>query len=253
MNKLFVVGMVKNEEDIIYHNLNYLLTQDVDHFIISNNLSTDSTDDILHDFKSKYPDLFTILQDNEIGYFQSIKMNKLIYQAASAGATHIIPLDADEFWFTYSGNTLGFDIKNMNVEKTFAKVFDMVPKDNCYQFGDNPLEKILYQEPLIKALPSVAFKFIDGCSIIQGNHDVIMNGSENSDILYIKHYQYRTFEQFKFKLRNGKVVYDATNLPEGFGGHWRSGGSLSDDQLLIQWNSYIGQSDLIFSPSPRFK
>lgn len=249
MSSLFVVAMVKDEEDIIGYNLEYLINQDVDHFVIANNLSTDATNEILQSFKSRYPNLFTIIQDDEVGYYQSLKMNKLIYTAAELGASHILPLDADEVWFTYSGKTLGHEIKNMSVDKTYATVFDMVPKGNCFQPNGNPIVDICFQEPAVKALPSVAFKFVEGCSIIQGNHDVVMPGTQSEDLLYIKHYQYRSFEQYKNKLRNGKKVYDATVLPDAHGSHWRMGGAMSDDELLANWNNFINQQNLVYSPA----
>lgn len=250
MQKLFVVSMVKNEEDIIGHNINYLLNQDIDYFVIANNLSTDSTGSILNSFKDKYPNKFTIIEDNEVGYYQSSKMNKLIHQAAQLGATHIIPLDADEVWFTYSGKTLGEEIKNMQTAKTYATVFDMVPKDNSFKLGGNPLTDICYKETAVKALPSVAFKYVDGCSIIQGNHNVIMPGDSSNDIVFIKHYQYRTLDQFKAKLRNGKTAYDATDLPLSLGSHWRDGGSMSDSELESRWNSFITNPNVVYDPAP---
>jgi|694.fasta_scaffold06563_36 hypothetical protein len=249
MSSLFVVAMVKDEEDIIGHNLNYLLNQDIDHFIIANNLSIDSTNEILQDLKSQNPNLFTILQDEEVAYYQSAKMNKLIYTAAEMGASHIIPLDADEIWFTHSGKSLGSEIKSMLVDKTYATVFDMVPKNNSFTSNGNPITDICFQEPRVKALPSVAFKFTEGCSIVQGNHDVVMPGSQSEDLLYIKHYQYRSFDQYKNKLRNGKKVYDATDLSYGHGTHWRIGGEMSDDELLNNWNNFVNQPDLIYSPT----
>jgi hypothetical protein len=76
-----------------------------------------------------------------------------------------------------------------------------------------------------------------------------MPGSQSEDLLYIKHYQYRSFDQYKNKLRNGKKVYDATDLSYGHGTHWRIGGEMSDDELLNNWNNFVNQPDLIYSPT----
>ena len=43
MTKIFAVMMVKDELDIIEHNIDYLETQDIDHIFVANNLSSDGT------------------------------------------------------------------------------------------------------------------------------------------------------------------------------------------------------------------
>ena len=42
--------LVRNEEDIIKNNIDYHLNQGIDHIIVTNNLSTDGTRDILESY-----------------------------------------------------------------------------------------------------------------------------------------------------------------------------------------------------------
>lgn len=65
MDKVFAISMVKNEDDIIQYILDHLLTQEIDHFIIADNMSTDNTRLVLESFAERYPDKFTILDDYE--------------------------------------------------------------------------------------------------------------------------------------------------------------------------------------------
>ena len=47
MTKIFAVMMVKDELDIIEHNIDYLETQDIDHIFVANNLSSETSNDTL--------------------------------------------------------------------------------------------------------------------------------------------------------------------------------------------------------------
>ncbi len=85
--------------------------------------------------------------------------------------------------------------------------------------------------------------------IAQGNHEVNINGSR-ADVLEIREFQYRTFEQFCRKVRNGKDAYDATNLPQDQGAHWRTYGAMTDDELTKEWETMTNRADVIYDPAP---
>jgi len=248
-NTTCVVMMVKDEIDILSHVLDHLIEEEIDSFVIADNNSLDGTRDILSDY-SKEVENFYIIDDPEVGYYQQQKMTKWISRAVELGAGIIVPVDGDEIWCSIDKEiSLSESLKIMKADVAVGYVYDMVPSTNEY-VTDNPVTEIVYREPDRELFPCVAFKYVDGCSIAQGNHDVSHPGVRDDLVIEIYHYQYRTFEQYKRKLRNGKAAYDATDLPYGFGEHWRSGGALSDSDLLMQWNNYINQPGLFYAPAP---
>jgi len=247
MNKVFAIAMVKDEADIIEYTIKHLLCEDIDNFIILDNMSSDGTRDILEDLAREYKNIL-IEDDFEVAYYQSLKMTNLANKAVSNGADWIIPFDADEVWYATSGETLGSELRSLSEPIAVAKVFDHFPTSDD-PVGDNPIKTILHKEPLPEIWPCVAFRAEDDFEILQGNHNVIRSGERNYNAVEIRHFQYRSFEQFKRKLRNGKIAYDATNLPEGEGAHWRQMGALDDDSLFQLWQDFLS-TDMILDPAP---
>lgn len=245
MSEVIGITMVKNEEDILQYILDHLLTQDIDHIIVADNMSNDNTLLILESFNERFPGRFTILEDREPGYYQAQKMNSLMNKAVSQGADFILPFDADELWLAREADqTVGKVLRSCRAEVFVAEVWNMV---GIPEVG-NPLIDMSWRESRIKSLPSVAFKWESGCSLTQGNHDVLHSGRRDYTSLWVRHYQYRSLSQLKLKVRQGKEAYDATDLPEGEGFHWRNKGALSDDRIRLEWEEHISQSDLIYDP-----
>jgi hypothetical protein len=65
----------------------------------------------------------------------------------------------------------------------------------------------------------------------------------------LRHFQFRNFEQFLKKLKNGKAAYDATDLPFYEGQHWREMGALGDDEIVLKWKEFMSRP-LIYDPAP---
>lgn len=245
MNNIFAIAMVKDEGDILEHILTNLIVQDVDHFIIANNMSSDNTEQVLDTFDQRFPGRFTLLEDQEPGYYQAQKMNALMAAAVDQGADIILPFDADELWLSrIPGQTVGAVLRSGKSDIYVAEVQDMVGPPNV----GNPLVDMAWREPVIKSLPSVAFWWEPGCYLTQGNHDIIRSGTKDFTSLYIRHYQYRSLSQFKRKVRQGKAAYDATDLPDSHGFHWRVQGAMDDDRIKIEWDNIINQPNLIYDP-----
>lgn len=230
---IWAVAMVKDEIDIIEHSIKNLYDQGLTGIVINDNLSTDGTLELLTAMKETYPN-FILGIDEEVGYYQSSKMTNLAKTAAEEyDADFIIPLDADEIWFSNSGKVCDV-IRLSGNDVYYAPVWHMVPSKDIIV---NPIVdmNICIRNP--EPFPVVAFKWREGTVIKQGNHDVQMPGeyNVNRNLLQVRHYQYRSFEQFCKKVRNGKIAYDATNLPQGDGAHWRQYGALDDLALWDKW------------------
>ena len=247
MSKVFGISMAKNEEDIIGFVIEHLLQEDLDGIIIADNLSSDNTRSILEDIAKKNNNI-TILDDLEPAYYQSEKMTNLAHYAATLGAEWIIPFDSDEVWYSTTGKTLGNTLRSMKEDIAVAKVFDHYPHPS--EVNDiNPIKSIIHKEINPERFPCVAFRYDESIKISLGNHNVMKNGERNYTDVEIRHFQYRSFEQFKRKLRNGKQVLDLTTLSEEEGAHWRTMGAMDDESLLSEWQKLLTVG-VIIDPAP---
>jgi hypothetical protein len=81
------------------------------------------------------------------------------------------------------------------------------------------------------AMAKVAVRWTPGTVIDQGNHSASRDGARLearwSD-LAIRHFPYRSAEQFVAKAKIGAAAYAASNLPADMGAHWRQYGQLLD-------------------------
>lgn len=249
MSNVWAVMMVKDEIDILPFVLDHLIEEELDGFYIADNNSTDGTRDLLSDY-SRVVKNFHVIDDPDIAYYQQIKMNKWISNAVDIGADIIVPADADEIWYSKDHSiSLASALRSMQCEVAVGYVYDMIPQVTDFNTG-NPTVDIVHKDTTKEVWPCVAFKYVDGCNIGQGNHTISHPGNSSDNIIEIRHFQYRSLSQYKRKLRNGKIAYEATDLPNDFGTHWRYGGSLSDEQLEIEWNNYMNKTNIIYSPAP---
>lgn len=241
MSKVFAVMMVKDEIDIIEYNIEYLQTQDIDHIFISNNLSTDGTKEKLLELAQIY-DNITVNDDNEFAYYQPDKMNEWISICYKMGADIIVPIDADEIWYSrVEGKTLGKVLKQSEYDIFAAETIDFIPTENDLP-NKNPIKSMVYKKCNSDSFPSVAFRKYPGSFLEIGNHNILNHpGKRIEGLIGIRHYQYRSFEQFRKKVLNGKRVYDNTTYPEYMGSHWRTLGAKSEKELKIWWDNYISQ------------
>lgn len=243
------VTMVKDEADVIGATIGRMLRQ-VDHVIVADNGSTDGTRAILDELGVE------IIDDPEVGYFQSRKMTALAMRARDVGADWIVPFDADEVWISGEGRIADvLDALDDAALICEATVFDHVPFPGNDPAGDLPQWRRAAALPLRK----VACRARPDLTIEQGNHgasfDFTRHPLRATGLLEIRHFPYRSAEQFIRKARNGAAAYAATDLPEDAGKHWRDYGRLSDEQLREVFETYFSTADpeadeLILDPCP---
>jgi hypothetical protein len=239
-SKVFVVMMVKNEDDIIGYNIEYLQTQGIDHFYIANNLSTDNTSTILNSLKTKYSNI-TLIDDNEEGHFQSEKMTRLINECYEMGADYILPIDSDEKWYSkIHGKTISEAVRQYQSPSIFGvELIDFIPDKNQVMNG-NPFDIIDNVKYGYTSFPKVAFTKQEGVIITDGNHDVLHHqGQRISTVLGAYHYQYRSKEQFLKKVRQNMTSIEKHPNPY-IATHWRSMTNMSDEELNTEWSNLMG-------------
>ncbi len=243
--------MVKDEADIIGPILDHLLLN-VDEVVVSDNGSTDGTREIAE----QKP--VTVLADPEVGYWQSRKMTDLARDAYRRGHSWVVPCDADEVWYAPDGRTLADYLSGLTPDVTIcaADLFNHVPTGDDPVEGD-PVRRLGWRLRSRGALPKVAARLSGQVVIAAGNHAAsgVGKGMKVSG-LQIRHYSWRSEEQYLLKIRNGREAYAATDLPEGTGAHWRMFEGAGDEEIREHFRRWFWfeapelEDTLIFDPAP---
>lgn len=222
---IFAVSMVKDEADVVGGMIRHLFDEGIEGMVVADNGSTDGTREILDKLATEYP--LVVLDDPEVGYFQSEKMSALATAAADHGAEWIVPVDADELW-VFNGDRIGKELRECGADIITAELYQYFPTAIDPPRKD-PFDSIVWRQPAPAPLPKVAFRYEPGCVIHQGNHGVTRpSGGVVTGGLRVCHFPYRSAEQFVRKARNGAAAYRATDLPEDIGAHWRGYGDIID-------------------------
>ncbi len=251
-----VVGIarVKDEADIIGATVAHMLTQ-VEHVIVEDNGSTDGTLDTLYGLDVE------VLHDPTIGYYQSAAMSRLARIASREhDATWVVPFDADECWYSPHGRIADVLAEHPTAAIATAALYDHVATAADPDERD-PLKRIGWRRREPTPLPKVACRPALPATIHQGNHGADYGAAGTVDgLLVVRHFPYRSAEQFVSKVRNGAAAYAATDLPEDAGKHWRDYGRLLDsggpeaigDVFRAWFWSASPETDpsLIFDPAP---
>lgn len=233
--KVVGVTMVRDEADVVAHTVESMLGQ-VDAVVVADNLSRDGTSDVLRDLHRRHADRMTIALDPEPAYLQSEKMSRLAQLARGAHrADWIVPFDADEVWYSPFGRIA--DVLADVPEAYFvvpAQLFDHVATGLDADV-DDPIERIQWRRPAPAPLPKVAARWRDDLVIHQGNHGAHYHAfvpGPFDPILVVRHFPYRSVEQFLRKVRNGAAAYRAAGdrQPEHAGAHWRQWGKLLEER-----------------------
>lgn len=245
--KVFLISMVRNEEDIIGYWLKHNISEGFDGIIIADNLSNDGTRGIIENIKKRSTTPITIIDDPEPGYYQAEKMTKLAAMASNLGAYWIVPLDADELIYSMQpGFRVADRLRTLNYQCVSFRMWNhyCTEKDSIEE--SNPIIRMKWRQSTANALCKSAFVFNPHLNIDQGNHSIsYKNGqpmiNETVDI-GIRHYPYRSREQFISKARIGGAAYAATTLPSSMGSHWRGYKAILDGQgedalaeVFYQW------------------
>lgn len=216
------VAMVKDEADVIAGTLRHLAGE-VDELLVADNGSTDGTRDVLADLARELP--LTVVDDPDPAYFQSRKMSALARVAARrSDDVWIVPFDADELWLAPDriADVLAASRRPYAVAHLFNHLATALDEP-----GPDPFRSMVWRQADPAPLHKVAFRWVPGAVIHQGNHGVSGIGEGPPlEGLTIRHFPARSPEQFTRKALNGARAYAATDLPEQEGAHWRAYGQL---------------------------
>lgn len=262
------IMVVKDEEDIVGVTVEHLLLE-VDHVYVLDNLSTDGTPGILNELARRYEGRLTLDVDREVGYYQARKMTALADRARLDGHAWVVPCDADEVWYSAFGRLgqIVVDHHHDGYDIITAEMFDHIATDDDVA-DEDPTVRIACRRQDRGAMPKVCARLVEGLEIQMGNHAVVFPSPDpvvRTEGLTIRHFPYRSLDQFERKVVNGGRAYAASDLPEEFGAHWRgyyrawqAGGREATDEIFRAWfhqhDTREGFSDtglrLIYDPAP---
>lgn len=258
-NQVWAILMVKDESDILGATLDHLFSEGIDGALVSDNLSSDGTPDILSRLQNHYN--LHWHTDPQVAYYQADKMTQLADIAAQLGAEWIVPVDADELWYSWGEKNLADTLRESDAQVAGIPLWNHFATDK--DLTGNPFERMVYRHPDRGALDKIAYRYHSAWTIEMGNHGV-RDGQGNKLAgvgltIGIRHFPYRSFEQFKRKVINGSRAYAATNLPWWYGTHWRDYGrayaQFGDAGLRPIWSNfyYPGAQGLLYDPAPFMK
>ncbi len=245
------VTMVKDEADIIGRTITYMMGQ-VDHIIAVDNGSTDGTREILEELPVELRD------DPDPSHYQARKITAL---ARSSSGDYILPFDADEVWYTTSRERIHTAISKYHKRDVWiftAELIEHVPTNNGV---GHPFDRMKWRKGYANPLLKVAARRRNDMVFIEGAHSVNYNGNYPRTLqgqLEIRHFPYRSPEQFISKVRNGYNGRMLTDLPEDVSPHLRYFGRMLNDRGEGALEDYFwkeiyrdeGDPELVKDPCP---
>lgn len=234
---IVAITTVLNEAPIIGHTCRHLLASGVDLLVISDGGSTDGTRQLL----ARLPDTVIVSQEGPL--YQDREMTRLAEMAATFGATWIIPFDADEFWC---------GVNNL----TIADVIHAVDNQSDTPDGVGRIIAPVYHHLNFDArliapkLPKMAFRYVPGCTVEWGNHNVHGVPGNLVTGLQVRELQYRNYDHFLMKIERAQKWQQSTpDCPEAYGSHMRRLVAMTPDERKAEWVRMENQM-FVYDPIP---
>ena len=232
--KLVMTLLVRDEADILALNLEHHISQGIDHFIVTDNGSVDTTPLILEEYVSR--SLVDLIHEPSETYDQALWVTRMAEQAASDGADWVIHADADEFWIAReSGKTIRDVIEALpvhqplhSVQRWNAAVHRRHDRADWIDPVDVRWFDTASENNLGRPLPPKVFhRGRAGVQIHQGNHNLVWPDPSvqinRCEQLIILHFPYRGYSHYAQKIQKGGRSYSANpDLPDSFGETWRT-------------------------------
>ena len=245
--------LVRDEADIIEATVRHLLEQ-VDEVLVADNRSTDGTREILEGLP------VVLRDDDEVGYWQSRKTTRYAHEMRARGHRWVVPCDADEIWYAPDSRSISRFLAGQAPDIAIVKadLYNHVPTGRDEAVAD-PTVRIGWRIREAGALPKVAVKVSRGDFVIHaGNHGADVGGRPmRGGGLVIRHFPWRSEEQYLRKIRNGLEAYEATDLDPRLGEHWRMFAGQPDEAILDHYRRWFHFEEpereddlLIFDPAP---
>lgn len=221
------VSTMLNEADIAHRTVAHLYNSGIDEIYIA--LSTKS-DDGTRESLAPFP--VHIIDDPEDFHYQPRWTNYLAGLAGEAGATWILPFDADEFIYACDGGTIPDALASVT-----AQVLALASHQHL------TMEERFIDE---LGLGKVAYRWHPLAVLSNGSHSVLYpNPCETAyDILHLRELQFRSFSHMEAKCRERVALLDPT-LGPGEGNHQRVLAAMTPDELRAAWEKRCARPTVI--------
>lgn len=248
--RLVLTLLVRNNEDIVATNIDYHLAMGIDHVIVTDNLSTDDTRNIVMQYVDR--GVATLLDETADDYNQSGWVTRMARLACSdLAADWIINADVDEFWWPSEG-----DLKRtllslpVNIGVISVNRVNFLPM----RAGNGPFwQNMIWREvrgrnALGEPLPGkVAHRAAMDVVVHAGNHAVTapsLGQAQADERIIIFHFPYRSYEQFRDKIRLGGAAFKRNKqLPPEIGHIWRRLYDIDQRGELEAWYKLLLHGD----------
>lgn len=248
--KLVMTLLVRDEEDILKENIEFHLDQGVDFIIAMDNISQDTTVDILKFYEKK--NILKLIHQPSDDYNQGEWVTYMAELACKKyDANFIINSDADEFWIPCNKKYKLKDIiKNIDKETSVLECqrTNFLPPEieDERHFIDSMQvrEKQSFNSLGNPLPPKVCHRANKNIKVSQGNHAVWLNGEKvlgHKNVVEVLHFPLRSYDQFKNKISKGGAAYERNQiLDKNVGKTWRElYKKLMDGQLESYYRSQI--------------
>lgn len=229
--EIWAIAMVKNEVDILESSIRHLFSEGIDAMLIADNGSSDGTRELLLRLSASLPIL--VVDDPIVAYEQDAKMTALANGARKLGAKWIVPFDADEFWFAEAMPLGEFLRREKNAVVIYGNLF------NAFPVSDDEIN-VKAQLALSKevAIKKVAFKAHRFASLCMGCNEVY-RGIPRRDGIVVLHLPWRSKEQLRRKVSQGKAAVLQSSKADWAGGHWVQHGDSTELDIERIWDRLI--------------
>jgi hypothetical protein len=234
---IWVIGMVKNESDLIGHNLDHLFSEGIHGATFLNNLSEDDTSEVLLSHGAE------VITDPVLAYRQSEKMTELAHFVADKhGADWIIPVDADEIW----SSTISDQDKSFTIYETLSSISENIviaKVFNHFATGEDAINK----NPFLRMPwkwstafgPKIAVRYDKSLKIGFGNHTATRNCAKiNDEVLQVRHFPYRSLEHLKFKITQGSAALKAAGVKTAWTNYYDAWMKEGDSCINEIWSNF---------------
>lgn len=178
--KLVMAMKVRDEEDVLEDNLRHHRAQSVDHFIVTDNGSTDGTLDILRRYEAG--GLLTLIEEPATEDFRDAAHGWVTRMARLAATEHgadwVVHADADEFWWPATGS-----LKEALDEIPERYGVLLAPRPEFVARPDDSRrfwERMTVREARSRLRPKIAHRAHPDAVLHRGAHDVALEGAEGS-------------------------------------------------------------------------
>lgn len=221
--KIVMTLLVRDEQDIIQHNIEFHRSQGIDFFIVTDHLSNDGTSEILRQYERE--GVVHYIREDDEKYDQGAwvtRMARLAY--CDYKADWVINNDADEFWWPLEDDlrsVLSRVPEGCNIMQ--AKMHNFVPTSESSGFF---YERMIYREKIASnllgrpLLSKVCHRGCPGVIVGRGSHK--LEGIELPSVfegaVEVLHFPLRTYDQFERKTVLGGQAYEKNRtLRKGVG------------------------------------